>query len=110
VTTPSDTGRKRWDQDRIPTAANGWSGENLTGWRNARVSEIHRRLEVSFSVEQRIELLAEQQAIWAEALPILPLYTAKSAILHHARLKNLRPHPSERAYLSWNAEAWTFEP
>jgi peptide/nickel transport system substrate-binding protein len=110
MTNPFDTGRKRWDQDRIPTEANGWTGENLSGWRNERVSEIYHRLEGSFNVEERVELLAEQQDLWAESLPILPLYTAKSAILHHVRLQNLRPHPSERAYLSWNAEAWTFEP
>lgn len=110
LTTPFETGRKRWDQDRIPTEQNGWTGENLTGWRNARVSEIHRRLETTWSSEERTVLYAEQQALWAEALPVLPLYTAKSAILHEARLKNVRPHPSERAYLSWNAEAWYFEP
>ena len=109
VATPFETGRKRWDQERIPNQQNRWNGENLTGWRNARVSDLHRRLETSFLVDERVELLAEQQAIWSEELPILPLFTAKSAILRHARLVNVRPHPSEMAYLSWNAEAWAFE-
>jgi peptide/nickel transport system substrate-binding protein len=110
VATPYELGRKRWDQDRIPTAANNYSGENLTGWRNRRVSEIHRRLETTWNSEARVELLAEQQAVWADELPILPLYTVKSAIVHDARLRGIRPHPSERAYLSWNAEEWSFEP
>lgn len=108
VVTPFETGRKRWDQERIPSQKNGWTGENLTGWQNARVSDLQRQLEMTFVAEDRVEMLAEQQAIWSEQLPILPLFTAKSAILRHSRLMNVRPHPSEMAYLSWNAEAWTF--
>ncbi|MFC1706709.1 ABC transporter substrate-binding protein [Planctomycetota bacterium] len=109
VARPYCTGRKRWDTERIPTAENAWSGENLTGWRNEEVSAIHKKLEVTFNPDERVELLARQQRIWAEALPILPLYTTKAALVVNRALRNIKPHLSDRAYLSWNAESWYFE-
>ena len=62
------------DSDEIPSAANGWTGENYTGFRNAEADRLIDAIEVELDRDRRAALWHQLQTLYAEELPALPLY------------------------------------
>lgn len=57
--------------------------------------------------EQRYALLREQQEIWTEQLPILPIYWHVRVVSVDERLQGYDPHPF--AQFGWNVEQWDIQ-
>lgn len=58
----------------IPNAANGWAGQNYTGWKNPKVDELlHQTLE-SFDVNTRKSLMQKMLYEYTNDVPTIPLY------------------------------------
>ncbi|WP_019587372.1 peptide ABC transporter substrate-binding protein [Deinococcus apachensis] len=60
--------------DGIPTAANGYSGQNYSGWNNAEYNRLHKQALTEFNLADRIKLMDRMQTLWSNEVPSLPLY------------------------------------
>lgn len=58
----------------IPTAANGYAGQNYSGWNNAEYNKLHKQALTEFNLADRIKLMDRMQTIWSNEVPSLPLY------------------------------------
>ncbi|MFH1811380.1 MAG: peptide ABC transporter substrate-binding protein [Pseudomonadota bacterium] len=96
-----------WSCDQVPTQANGWMGRNYTGWCNEEVSAIHQQIARTLDPARRADLLKRQQLLWAEALPVLPLYFRIEPSITVKRLQGWRP-TGTLVPVTWNAAQWQF--
>ncbi len=74
ISSPESVPRTTLHSAEIPTAENGWSGQNYTGYRNPRMDELIDAIEVELDREKRKALWSELQRLYATDLPALPLY------------------------------------
>jgi peptide/nickel transport system substrate-binding protein len=74
ISAPESVPRTTLHSEEIPTAENGWSGQNYTGYVNPEMDELIEAINVELDRERRRELWHELQAIYARDLPALPLY------------------------------------
>ncbi|WP_291424481.1 peptide ABC transporter substrate-binding protein [Deinococcus sp.] len=71
---PTLEGGDLFKSSAIPNAANGYSGQNNSGWSNAEYSKLQKQSETEFNAAARSKQFAQMQAIWAKELPSLPMY------------------------------------
>lgn len=91
ISSPENVPRTTLHSEEIPGEANGWSGQNFTGFRNARVDELIERIEVELDREKRRPLWHELQRIYAEELPALPLFFRADAHIWPTWLQGVEP-------------------
>lgn len=77
--------------DNIPTQANGFSGSNYPGFSNARMDELINLTLQELDGEKRKGYWAEMQNIYAEELPVLPLYFRADVFVIPKWLTGVRP-------------------
>lgn len=75
-------------KDNVPTAANGFAGQNIGGWCNAAYDKLWDQARREFDLETRKKLLAEAQKIWNEELPAIPLYERTDLYTARTGLRN----------------------
>jgi len=105
LSSPENVPRTTLDSEQIPTAANGWAGQNTTGYVNPRVDELIDELEVELDREKRRVLWAELQTIYATDLPALPLYWRSEAYVLPKWLEGVRPTGHQGTTTLW-VEDW----
>lgn len=66
--------RSALHSEEIPTEANGWSGQNYTGFASAEMDQLLDAIERELDREKRRAMWQRIQEIYAEELPVLPLY------------------------------------
>lgn len=71
---PSTSPRIALGTDRIPTEENNWVGNNFSGYSNAEMDAALEDFQVALSDEDKRAAWGDIQAIFAEDLPMLPLY------------------------------------
>jgi peptide/nickel transport system substrate-binding protein len=74
ISSPENPPRSTLHSQEIPSEANGWSGQNFTGFENARMDELLDAIEGELDREKRKPLWHELQRLYAEELPALPLF------------------------------------
>lgn len=88
--------------DGIPTAANGYAGQNNPGWNNAEFNRLQKQAQVEFNQADRIKLFDRMQAIWNSEVPALPLYYRVNVYTKVPGLANYT-FSAYTLYPSWNA-------
>ena len=83
--------RSTLHSDEIPTEANGWSGQNYTGFSDSQVDALLDSIEVELDRDKRAALWHELQRIYAEELPALPLFFRADAHVWPNWLKGVEP-------------------
>ena len=100
ISAPENVPRTTLHSDEIPTEANGWAGQNDTGFRNAEMDGLLDELERELDRDRRKTMWQRLQQIYAEELPALPLYFRSDAA-HLAALAGGRgadrPHGHQHA-------------
>ena len=92
----------RLDSRLIASAANRWTGRNLSGWGNPRYDEIIDRLAVTIDRRERFDLLKEQMQIVMGDIARFPLYWEPRPILALKSVKaDLYPYNT-----TWNVFEW----
>ncbi len=91
-----------WKSEGIPTAANGYSGQNNPGWNNADYDKLYKQAKVEFNQADRIKLFDRMQAIWNSEVPALPLYFRVNVYTKVPGLVNYT-FSAITQYPSWNA-------
>jgi peptide/nickel transport system substrate-binding protein len=106
--TPKNVPRTTLHSTMIPSEANGWSGQNYTGFRNATVDEAIDRVEVECDDASQARHWTTIQQTYADQLPALPLYFRANAFVMPKWLKGVTPTGHQYPSTLW-VENWTAE-
>ncbi|MBI4318598.1 MAG: peptide ABC transporter substrate-binding protein [Chloroflexi bacterium] len=89
----------------IPTKDNAYAGQNMPRWKNARNDELLQKATDLLGQTERKPLYAEQQKIFSDDLPLLPLYQRPNISVANVKLQNYRPTPTNTPP-TWNVHEW----
>lgn len=102
------TPRQILSSGQIPTAANNWGGSDYTDFRDATMDADIDAMERQLDPAKRRPLWAEMQRIYAEKLPVLPLFFGSEAHIWPLWLKGVVPTGHNAPTTLW-AEDWLAE-
>ena len=91
LSAPESVPRTTLRSDQIPSADNNWSGQNYTGFNDARMDDLIDRIEVELDRGARKVLWGRLQRLYAEELPVIPLYWRANAYILPKWLEGVRP-------------------
>jgi len=104
---PVSDGEGLWTKESIPSEKNNWEGQNNPGWINEETNKIDHLVPVTLEESKRKELLHQQQVIWAEEIPALPLFFRSDISVTPKNLENWKM-TGTLTPITWNAETWKF--
>ncbi|WP_409480199.1 peptide ABC transporter substrate-binding protein [Pseudobdellovibrio sp. HCB154] len=108
VSSPENTPKSTFSSKNIPTAKNGWSGQNYMGWSNATVDKTLDALDTEMKHEKRIEMVHEVLKAYTDEVPVLPLYYRSDVAVIPTQLKGYRltghQFPETNVVENWNLE------
>ena len=108
VSSPENTPKSTFSSKNIPTAKNGWSGQNYMGWSNPQVDKILEQLDSELKHEKRVELVHQILKFYTDEVPVLPLYYRSDIAVIPKQLKNYRltghQFPETNDVEKWNLE------
>lgn len=105
LSSPENLPKSTLYSTRIPTEENGWSGQNYTGFSDPEVDRLIDEAEIELDPEKRKVLWQKLQAIYADQLPVLPLYFRASAYVTPTWLTGIRPTGNQYPTTLW-IEEW----
>ena len=105
ISSPENVPRTTLHSEEIPTAERNWSGQNMTGFRNAEMDAMLEAIPVELDRERRRVLWHRLQAIYAEQLPAIPLWFRSDAHVWPRWLDGVRPTGHLNASSNW-VEEW----
>lgn len=108
ISSPESVPLTTLSSTQIPTEANGWSGQNYTGFNNPEMDALIDGIERELDFERRKELWARLQVLYTEELPVLPLYWRANAFPLPKWLKGVRPTGHQLTTTLW-IEEWRVE-
>lgn len=108
ISAPESVPYSTLHSSQVPTAENGWSGQNSTGYSNPEMDELLEKLERELDPEARKGLWEELQRLYVTDLPALPLYWRSNAYVLPPWLKGVRPTGHLGPTSLW-VEEWTRE-
>ncbi len=108
ISSPENIPRTTLHSDEIPTPENGWAGQNYTAFDNKDMDKVIDDLEVVCEPEANQALWNRMQALYAEELPVIPLYFRANAFILPKWLKGVVPtghqYPTSLWIETWSAE------
>lgn len=108
VQRPGGVPRSTLHSKEIPTAENGWSGQNYPGYANPEMDKALDDAERELDVEKRRALFAEIQKLAADDLPSLPLFFRVDPFVIPKALKGVTPTGTLNSSTLW-IEQWRWE-
>lgn len=108
VSSPESSPKPTFLSTNIPTAKNGYSGQNQMGWKNKEVDKLLMALDLEFVHEKRIAIVHQILKYYTDEVPVLPLYYRSDVAVVPTHLKGFRltghqfPETNE-------VEKWTLE-
>jgi len=101
---PEPAGFVLWSCKAVPNEANGWTGNNFSGWCFRDADRAISAATTSLNTNERAQAYLKQQQLFTQELPVLPLFQRRSLVLVSPRLHGLQPDPL--APITWNIIAW----
>ncbi len=105
VSAPENVPRGELYSDQVPSAENGWSGENFDDYRSPEADRLIDAIETELDRDKRQQLWQQLQALYAEDLPSLPLYFRAEAFVLPHWLEGLDPTGHSAPSTLW-VENW----
>ena len=105
VGAPENVPRAELNSQQIPTAENGWSGQNFDSYSNPEVDTLMDAIEVEIDPAKRFEMWRKLQTLYAEQLPALPLYFRADAFVLPKWLDGVTPTGHDAPSTLW-LEKW----
>ena len=102
------TPRQILGSGQIPTAANNWGGGDYTGFHDPKMDADIDAMEQELDPGKRRVLWADMQRIYADQLPVLPLFFGSEAHVWPLWLKGVVPTGHNAPTTLW-AEDWREE-
>ena len=109
LSAPESVPRLMLHSDHITTAANNWSGQNYTAYANPEVDKLIDAIETELDRGKRRILWAQLQKIYAEDLPVIPLFFRADTFIVPKWLRGVRPTGHQDPTTYW-IEKWHFAP
>jgi peptide/nickel transport system substrate-binding protein len=91
ISAPESLPRLTLHSKEIPSAANNWAGQNTPGFRNEEADGLIEKIEVELDRERRKALWHRLQEIYAEELPVLPMYFRADSYIVPKWLTGIEP-------------------
>jgi peptide/nickel transport system substrate-binding protein len=108
ISSPENIPRSTLHSDEIPTAENGWAGQNNTGFNNPEMDKTIDDMEVVCEPQANQALWNRMQSLYAEELPVIPLYFRANAFILPKWLNGVVPtghqYPTSLWVENWSAE------
>jgi peptide/nickel transport system substrate-binding protein len=101
ISSPENAPRSIFHSEEIPSAANAYAGQNLTGYDNPEMDRIIDALEIELDPDKRQALWKQAQQLYATDLPSLPLYFRSDAFILPKWLTGLRPTGNQYPSTLW---------
>jgi peptide/nickel transport system substrate-binding protein len=108
VERPQGVPRSTLHSEEIPTAKNGWSGQNYPGYANPAMDKVLDAAERELDVGKRRAEFAEILRLYADDLPVLPMYFRVDAFVIPKPLKGVRPTGHQNSSTLW-IEQWRWD-
>jgi peptide/nickel transport system substrate-binding protein len=105
ISAPESVPRTTLHSEEIPTEANGWAGQNYTGFRHPEMDQLLDDLERELDRERRRAMWQRVQEIYAEELPALPLYFRSDVHIWPPWLEGVTPTGHQYGSTLW-VEHW----
>lgn len=105
ISSPESVPRSTLHSTEIPTAENNWSGQNTTGYQNPEMDKLLDAIEVELDRDKRKALWSRLQHIYANDLPVLPLFFRANAYIAPNWLVGLNPTGHQFPSTLW-IEQW----
>lgn len=108
VSSPESSPKVTLHSSKIPSAKNGYSGQNQMGYVNKEVDELTTKLEAELDPAKRISMVHQILKHYTDEVPVLPLYYRSDVAVIPTQMKNYRltghqfPETNE-------VEKWTLE-
>ena len=109
ISSPEGVPRTTLHSDQIPTPENNFSGQNYTAFRDAEMDALIDRIEVELDRAARRRMWRRLQQIYAEALPVIPLYFRANAYILPKWLAGVEPTGHQYTSTLW-VENWRAVP
>ena len=109
ISSPENVPRSILHSSEIPSEANGFVGQNATGFNSADMDRLIDALEIELDPDKRKTLWAEAQRLYAAELPSLPLYFRSDVFILPKWLSGLRPTGNQSPTTLWITD-WTAAP
>lgn len=109
VSRPQGVPRSTLHSQEIPTAKNAWSGQNYPAYANPAMDKALDAAERELDKDKRRALFGEIQKLYAEDLPVLPLFFRVDPFVIPKALKGVRPTGHLNSSTLW-IEQWRWEP
>lgn len=106
VTEDDPGGRELWACDAVPTLANGWQGQNYSGWCNITADAAIRQATQSFNPAERRAAYQTFQEELSQDVPVLPLFFRAAVSAINPALENFAPDVNGAEPFTWNAAQW----
>ncbi len=105
LSTPEGVPVEMLRSDRIPSEANGFTGQNFPGYRSERMDMLLDALELELNPDRRRTMWSELQQTYAEDLPAMPLYFRVEPYVVPVWLSGIRPTGHQVPATMW-IEEW----
>jgi len=109
ISAPENVPRSILYSSEIPDAANGFAGQNASGFKSAEMDRLIDALEVELDRDKRTALWAEAQRLYATELPSLPLYFRSDVFILPKWLSGIRPTGNQSPTTLWITD-WAAQP
>jgi len=105
ISAPESVPRTTLHSAHIPTEFNNYAGQNYTGFKNAEMDELLESIEVQLDRGKRKVMWKRLQEIYAEELPVIPLYFRANAHILPKWLTGVEPTGHQDPTSLW-VETW----
>jgi peptide/nickel transport system substrate-binding protein len=109
ISAPENVPRSTLYSSEIPTAADGWSGQNTTGFKNAEMDRLIDAVERELDRGKRRAMWHRMQEIYLDELPALPLFYRADPFLIPNWLQGVEPTGHQDPSSLW-VETWRAAP
>lgn len=105
MSSPENVPRTTLHSDHIPTKANNYAGQNYTSFKNPEMDALLEQIELELDRDKRKVMWRRLQHIYAEQLPVLPLYFRANAYILPKWLTGINPTGHQYSTSHW-VEYW----
>ncbi len=109
MSSPENVPRTTLHSSHIPTPDNNYAGQNYTGFKNAEMDALLEKIETELDKSKRRVMWRRIQHIYAEQLPVIPLYFRASPFVLPKWLTGVNPTGHQYATTHW-VENWGIRP
>lgn len=108
VSSPENSPKSTFHSKNIPTAKNGWSGQNYMGWNNPQVDKLTDELDAELKHEKRLDIVHQILKYYTDEVPVLPLYYRSDVAVIPKQMKGYRLTGHQFPETN-DVEKWTLE-